>query len=133
MIRSAAVVVVMLLGSGAGLAGAHLCPESVAAWNRYVSATEARIARELKSSRGFLALDFAAGASEARRALLAGDVVVEPMETTGLRGEPIEIPSAMVHHWRGAVLIPRLTVTRLLAALQQGAPPARQEDVLESK
>src|SRR5215475_4946331 len=59
--RRAVVVVVMLLGSAAGLAAAHLCRESVAAWNRYVSATEARIAAELKSPRGFLALDFAQG------------------------------------------------------------------------
>lgn len=130
---NSAAVAVMLLGSAAGLAAAHLCPDSVAGWNTYVSATEARIAREVKSSRGFLALDFGSGAAAARRAVLSGEVVVEPMETTGGRGEPIEVPSAMVHHWRGAVLIPRMTVTRLVAELQQGAPPARQEDVLESK
>jgi hypothetical protein len=130
---NAVVVTGMLLGSAAGLAAAHLCPESVAGWNAYVSATEARIARELKSSRGFLALDFGSGAAESRRALLSGEIVVEPMETTGARGEPIDVPSAMVHHWRGAVLIPRMTVSRLVAELQQGAPPTRQEDVLESK
>jgi len=58
----------------------------------------------------FLALDFAPEAAAARRAVLAGDVIVEPMETTGVRGEEIEVPSAMVHHWRGAVLIPGITV-----------------------
>jgi hypothetical protein len=131
--RVAIVVAGLLLGSGAGLAAAHLGPESVAGWNAYVSATEARIARELKSSRGFLALDFGTGATAARRAVLAGEVVVEPMETTDIHGEPIDVPSAMVHHWRGAILIPRMTVTRLVAELQQGAPPSRQEDVLESK
>ena len=130
---NAVVVAGMLLGSAAGLAAAHLCSESVAGWNTYVSATETRIARELKSSRGFLALDFSPGAAAARRALLSGEVVVEPMETTGAHGEPIDVPSAMVHHWRGAVLIPRMTVTGLVAELQQGAPPTRQEDVLESK
>jgi hypothetical protein len=130
---NSAAVAVMLLGSAAGLAAARLCPESVAGWNTYVSATEARIARELKSPRGFLALDFASGATAARQALLAGETVVEPVETTGARGEPIEVPSAMVHHWRGAVLIPGMTVARLIAELQQGAPPTKQEDVLESK
>jgi hypothetical protein len=127
------VVVTVLLMSSAGLAAAHLFPESVVGWDRYVSATETRMARELTSPRGFLAMDFAPGAASARRAVLAGDVVVEPMETTGPRGEPIDVPSAMVHHWRGTVLIPRMTVARLVAELQQGAPPARQEDVLESK
>jgi hypothetical protein len=130
---NSAAVTVMLLGSAAGLAAAHLCPESVAGWNAYVSATEARIARELKSPRGFLALDFASGAAAARQALLSGEVVVEAVETTGARGEPIEVPSAMVHHWRGAMLIPGMTVARLIAELQQGAPPTKQEDVLESK
>jgi hypothetical protein len=130
---SSSVVAVLLMGSATGLAAAHLSPESVAGWNSYVSATEARISRELKSSRGFLALDFGSGAAAARRAVLSGEVVVEPMETTGARGEPIEVPWAMVHHWRGAVLIPGMTVTRLVAELQQGAPPGRQEDVLESQ
>jgi hypothetical protein len=55
------------------------------------------------------------------------------MQTTGARGESIDVPSAMVHHWRGAVLIPHMTVKGLVAALQQGAPPTRQEDVLDSR
>jgi hypothetical protein len=124
---------VMLVGSAAGLTAAHLDVESVVAWNKYVAATEERIARELKAPRGFLALDFAPGSAVARRALAAGEVVVEPMETAGAHGESIDVPSAMVHHWRGAVLIPHMTVPRLVGALQQGAPPSRQEDVLDSR
>ena len=127
-----AVVAVLVVGSAAVPAAARLCPESVAGWNRYVSATERRIAGELESRRGFLALDFAPDAAAARRAVLSGEVVVEPMETTGAGGKAIDVPSAMVHHWRGAVLIPGMTVNKLVAALQQGAPPTRQEDVLQS-
>ncbi len=130
--RFAPVMAVMLLGSAEGLAAAHLYPATVVAWDTYVSATERRIAHELKSTRGFLALDFAPEAAAARRAVLAGDVVVEPMEATGLRGEEIGVPSAMVHHWRGAILIPGITVARLVAQLQNGAPPTKQEDVLAS-
>jgi hypothetical protein len=125
--------VVILLGSAASLAAAHLCPESVVAWNRYVSATEARIAGELRSPRGFLALDFAPGAASARRAVLAGEVLVEPMVTTGAGGGSIDVPSAMVHHWRGAILIPHTTVSRLVAELEQSPPPAGHDDVLASK
>jgi hypothetical protein len=98
-----------------------------------VSATEARIAAELRSPRGFLALDFAPDAAAARRAVLAGGVVVEPMETTAGGGGSIDVPSAMVHHWRGAILIPRTTVSRLVAELEQSPPPAGRDDVLESK
>jgi hypothetical protein len=134
MSRPAAVVATVLLtGSVAGLSAAHLYPETTAAWNTYVSATETRIARELQSPNGFLALDFAPDPSAARRALLSGDVVVDSMTTTGARSQAIDVPSALVHHWRGAVLIPKMTVPRLLAQLQDGAPPTRQEDVLQSR
>ena len=128
-----AVVALLLAGSAASLAAAHLCPEAAAGWTAYVSATEARIGRELKSPRGFLALDFAPNGAAAKKAVLAGEVVVDGMETRGAHGEAIDVPSAMVHHWRGAVLIPKMTVARLVAELQQGAPPTKQEDVLESR
>ena len=123
----------LLAASVAGLAAAHLYPETTDAWNTYVSATEKRIARELKSTSGFLALDFAPDPAAARRVLLSGDVVVDPMTTTGPGGDAIEVPSALVHHWRGAVLIPKMTVPRMVAQLQDGAPPTRQEDVLQSR
>jgi hypothetical protein len=90
--------------------------------------------RELGSpSTGFLALDFAPGPAAARRALLAGDVIVEPMATVTERGTALDVPSALVHHWRGAVLIPKITVPQLVARLQDGAPPTKQEDVLQSR
>ena len=78
-------------------------------------------------------MDFAPGAAAARRAVLAGEVLVEPMETTGAGGGSIDVPSAMVHHWRGAILIPRASVSRLVAGLEQSPPPNGQDDVLESK
>ena len=70
-----AAVAVLLLGTTAAVAAAHLYPETMAAWDTYVSATERRIARELGSPDGFLVLDFSPGAAAARRALLAGDIV----------------------------------------------------------
>src|SRR5262245_3068808 len=104
--NACALAAVLAITSGAAAAAAHLYPDTVAAWNVYISATEARISRELTSTGRFLALDFAADAAMARRAVLSGEVVVEPMETKGPQGQPIGIPSAAVHHWRGAVWIP---------------------------
>lgn len=128
-----ALAIALLLGS-TSLAAAHLYPETVTAWNTYVATTEHRVSRELRSpSTGFLALDFAPDAAAARRSLSAGVVVVEPMETVTERGAAIEVPSALVHHWRGAVLIPKMTVAALVARLQDGAPPTKQEDVLQSR
>ncbi len=129
----AAATAVLTLSAGAGAAAARLYPDAVTAWNIYIRATETRIARELNSHGGFLALDFAPGAPAARQSLRAGGIVVEPMTTAGSGGEPIDVPSALVHHWRGAILIPHMSVAALIAQLQNGAPPTRQEDVLDSK
>ncbi len=127
------VLAAMLLASGAGLAAAHLYPEATAAWSAYAAATEKRIGRELASPRGFLVMDFDARAGGDRRAVLAGGVVVRQMETPDSAGRALEVPSARVHHWRGAVMIPGITAEQLVAQLQHGAPPTRQEDVLQSR
>ena len=118
-------IAVTLVGSTAALAAARLQPEAAAAWNGYVRATETRIIRELKSPNGFLVLDFGRAASAERSALLAGELVVEPMS-----GASPGAPSARVEHWRGAVFIPGITAMRLVDELEQGPPPS--EDVLRS-
>jgi hypothetical protein len=48
------------------------------------------------------------------------------------RGRPIEVPSGLVHHWRGAVLIKGTTVSDLISRIRHAAPPVLQEDVLRS-
>jgi hypothetical protein len=120
----------MLLSGG--VAAAHLYPASVSAWTVYVTATERRIERELGSRDRFLGTDFTPDAAADRRALLAGGIVVHKVETRDDRGDEIEMPSALVHHWRGAVLIRGVTLDGVLSTLQGGAPRPRQEDVLAS-
>lgn len=132
-IHTAPLLAVMLLTSAAALAAAHLGSETIAAWKVYVITTERRIARELQSPGGFLAMDFGSEAAAERREVLGGAVVVRKMETIDSAGRDVDVPSALVHHWRGDVLIPGMTVTQLVAQLQNGAPPTRQEDVLQSK
>ncbi len=89
---------------------ARLKPEAETAWTKYVTATEGRIAGELAAHDRFLALDFTPTTAADRRALLRGDVVVHGVESLGASGETIDIPSALIHHWRGAVFVPRATV-----------------------
>lgn len=126
--------VVLGLGlSGVTVAATTLTPAALAGWGSYVAATERRIARELAAGDKFLAQDFAARASANRRALLGGAVLVEPVESSDEQGRPIDVPSALVHHWRGAIFIPGVKLPDLLEKLQNGAPAARQEDVLQSK
>jgi len=129
-VSRAVAMVGMLLGSSAAVVAAHLSSEATAAWNVYARATEARIAGELRSSSGFLALDFQSDAVATSRALLAGDVIVRAMEASRNNGRPIEVPAARVEHWLGAVLIPGITAARLVDALEEGPPPS--DDVLKS-
>ena len=118
---------------------AELTPEAVKAWNRYEQLTEARIERELRLPSGFLLIDLqdASRARDDRRDVLGGNIVTASMTTTDAQGREIEIPSAMLHHWRGAVFIPRLTLDELLDELQHPGRTAgrahRQEDMLESR
>ena len=125
-------VAVSLAGSAA-LGAATLRPESVAAWSTYIDATEARMAREVGAQGQFLATDRMADAATRRRALAAGEILVDEVETTDGEGEGIDVPSAMLHHWRGAVFIPGASLEAMLEELGTGAPGARQEDVLDSR
>jgi hypothetical protein len=120
----------VLVVSSAAMLAAHLSSETTASWNVYIRATEARIAGELRSSSGFLALDFQSDAVPTRRTILSGDVVVRAMEAARNNGRPIEVPSAHVEHWLGAILIPGITAARLVDELTQGPPPS--DDVLKS-
>ena len=128
--RRLVAIVVMLLGTGGAVTAASLSASSAATWDVYVRATETRIRGEVRSTRGFLALDFLPSAESARRAVIAGDVVVEPMNPSSIDGRPIEPASARIEHWVGAILIRGTTASRLVDELQQGPPPS--EDVLRS-
>ena len=132
--KPAALAAALAAGNVAGLGAAELKDKTVAAWERYVAATERRIAGELDDAERFLALDFAGGAAEARRKVLAGDVVVERVEARDAAGRKIKVPSGAVHHWRGAILIPGITLDDLLHGLMHAVPPEEiQKDVLESR
>jgi hypothetical protein len=118
---------------GAGAEAARLVQETIAGWSAYVSATENRVRRELESPRGFLAMDFLEpeyAAAERRQVLGEGLVLMRQMQNSSSQVRPVTIPGALVHHWRGAVFIPGVTVRQLLLDLQSHAP--QQEDVLRS-
>ena len=125
-----AVIAVTIVGSATALAAARLQTSTLAAWDVYVHATETRIARELKSPAGFLAVDFHGDAAAARRAILTGDVIVQPVDAPRVNGRPVDTPAGRVEHWLGAVLIPGTTAPQLVADLEQGPPTS--DDVLQS-
>ncbi len=132
--RAAALAAALVLGSSAATA-AELKPETVAAWNAYVQATEQRIDRELGAVAGFLVIDFQPARQSAadRRALAAGDLVLASMRTRDAAGRGIDVPSGTIEHWRGAVFVPGVSVDLVMEALRSGATLEGQQDVIEAR
>ena len=125
-----------LAGTGAaGLAAAELHTETIAAWTRYVDATEQRIAAELDGVGGaFLVQDFRDDAASARRAVLGGDILVDTMRTHDAGGDGIAVPRGAIHHWRGSIFIPDITLATVMDGVQTPlTQEGLQEDVLESR
>ena len=86
---------------------AELKPETVEGFDRYIRDTERRLA----DSRVFLWAD--ESADRARR-VKAGEVLVEPFRAKAV----VEVPGGLVHDWVGSVFIPRATLQRTLAMVQ---------------
>jgi hypothetical protein len=115
------------------LPAAELQPVTLKAWIAYVAATEKRIAGEVKSAKGFLALDFQypSAAAQERHAVLAGEIRVTKMETAEEDGGKLAVPAGMIHHWRGSIFIPGVGLEQILARVTNPAvEDTRQEDVL---
>jgi hypothetical protein len=121
--------------SGLATSSAHaatLLPETVKAWNAYVKMTEQRIAVEQASAGKFLALDFQNGARAARdrQNLLSGEIQVKQVESL----KSIEVPGGMIHHWRGGIFIPQVTLDFVLSRVENPtAEYTKQEDVLDCR
>ena len=98
---------------------AELKPQTAAAFDHYVQATEARLNEELREGKGFLWVDRLP--ESRRRSLYAqlrqGAILTERLHTLE-QGKPIRIPDGLVHHWVGVVFIPRVTLQQTLALLQ---------------
>ena len=97
---------------------AELRPATVAAFERYVALTEARMAGEMSGASPFLWLD-RQGAR--RRALVEqlqrGEVVSASLQTHDGEAE-IDVPDGLVHHWLGTVLLPGATLDRVMALVK---------------
>lgn len=132
--RGAALAIALAATDSAGLGAAELKTETIAAWNRYVEATERRIDRELADGGRFLVLDFLDDAAQARREVLSGRVLIERMETRDEQDGRIDVPKGAIHHWRGVILIPNAGLDRVIDGLLHTIPPEElQSDVIESR
>jgi hypothetical protein len=96
-----------------------LRPQTLAAYERYVALTEARVARERAGAAPFLWIDAQPPATQAAAMarLRRGEVVVAPLETKD-NGRTLDVPDGLVHHWVGTVLVPEMSAARLVAFVQ---------------
>ena len=116
---SAVLGCLVLATSAASAAAAELKPQTVRAFERYVQLTEERMRAEIDGRTGFLWLDrlSAAERDEVLARLGSGEAVIERLETRD-GGDEVDIPSGMVHHWIGTILIPGVTLDRTIAMVQ---------------
>lgn len=118
-VRAIGLAVVLSGGVVAGLSAAELKPKTVAAFERYVRATEARIDAEVQDEKRFLFIDTLP--EDARRAraadLSAGKLVIERLRSEE-GGKVIEAPDGLIHHWLGVVFVPGGTAAAAVDLLQ---------------
>jgi hypothetical protein len=113
--RLTALVLLCTAAWSAPSTAAELKQKTATAFDRYVAATEARFANELRPGGAFLYID-AKSAEEKRLAydqLKNGEILVEKLETKA-SGVSSDVPDGMVHHWVGLIFIPGATLARTL-------------------
>ncbi len=98
---------------------ADLKPQTTEAFNKYVAATEARFAGELRPGGVFLYVDGLSPNARkvAYEKLKAGDVLVEIRQTKA-PGVDGNVPGGLVHHWVALVFIPGVTLAQALPVVQ---------------
>ena len=115
---------VLLIGwTAAGLLvppadGAELKSATVAAFDIYIRATEARMEDDLREDHLFF---FDRLPGDRRQAidtqLVHGMVEIQRLRTSE-EGRTIPVPSGMVHHWVGVIYIPNATLPQVRAVLE---------------
>jgi hypothetical protein len=113
----ASVAVFCVLGVGVSARAAELQKETAAAFDRYIRATEARLAAERDHS--FLFIDGWPGdrRAEAYAMLRQGRTVIQHVDATE-EGRPVEVPGGLIHHWAGVLFVPGATLAQTLALVQ---------------
>jgi hypothetical protein len=96
--------VVLILVMVAPVTAAELRPDTLSAYEEYWR----RIDEELRSRPNFLLVD----ANGMRSRVRQGEVVIQERRS---RKEP---PDGLIHHWDGAVFIPKVTVKQVLDLVQ---------------
>ena len=126
--------------TGSSARASQLKPETSAAFDRYVSLTEARMDDDLRLDQ-FLILDRLPDVQrkDVYDQVQHGEVYIEELHTQQ-DNHPIRIPSGLIHHWAGVMFIPKATLSEVDAVLQDYAsepeiykPEIRKAKLIERK
>ncbi|MFM8533560.1 MAG: GtrA family protein [Acidimicrobiia bacterium] len=135
LVFKAGMVLAMLgvAGSASASGDAALQPKTVREFNSYAAAVESRRVRELTASHPFLDIERQPAPQLTRTlaALRRGDVIVATAFSPDLSEVPID--GGLINHWRGSVLVPRVTLDHLLKVLQGPSDQHQQDDVIRSR
>jgi hypothetical protein len=110
-----ATLILLCLACSQAASAAELKQKTTTAFDRYVAATEARFANELRPDGPFLYVD-AMNPDAKRQAydqLKNGEILVQKLETKA-SGVSSDVPDGMVHHWVGLIFIPGATLAKTL-------------------
>jgi hypothetical protein len=120
---------------GTSARASELKPETVAAFDRYIAATEARMGEDVRLNQ-FLVVDRLPDLQrkDAYNELQRGQAYIEELHTK-LDDRPIHIPSGLIHHWVGVMFIPKGTLSDTLAVLNDynGEPETYKPEIRRAK
>lgn len=113
----AAILAFLLCTAVRSARAGELPTETSAAYDRYISATQTRIASELNQDQ-FLFIDAwpQPRREQAYNQLRAGETLIQPASAAA-DGHPVEIPHGLIHDWMGAIFIPNVSLEQTLAVL----------------
>ena len=119
----------VLLVAAQGPAWAAPAPAATAAFNSYIGAVEARLARQHQAQQGFLAP--VTPGSDGETGLRQGELIVERL--TPAIGT--DWPGALLHHWRGTAFVPGATAADFERLMKDfgGYPQHFSPQVVEAK
>ena len=110
--------------SAATVEAAELRPATIEAWTSYVEATERRISEELESDDGFLVQDFDTDGDMVRSELAAGAIHIKGNGVPDVPTvRPFRFSGGAIHHWRGGIFIPGVSLDDVLHGVQSPLKP----------
>jgi len=111
---------VTILGASPDVVAVELPAKALAAFERYVTVTEARIDTELNGQKPFLWVNrqLPASKADAMARLSRGEVVSARLETWE-NGKKLKSDGGMIHHWVGTVLLPGVSLAKARAVVER--------------